>query len=136
VFVALVFVLLAQPKDFFQHLHIEAFAFGLGQNLLLPFIQRLNFFVDVLDALDKRANAIARYSHRVCHVSPRIDAEVRYGCESNRKVNGQWRPQANFSDERLRLVVGFDIGVIARPSSSRLNPISRQACSSVDATLG
>ena len=35
-FVALVFVLLAQPKDFFQHLYIEAFAFGLGENLLLP----------------------------------------------------------------------------------------------------
>jgi hypothetical protein len=46
VFVALVFVLLAQPKDFFQHFRVEAFAFGLGQNLLLPLIQRLYLFVD------------------------------------------------------------------------------------------
>ena len=98
-FVALVFVLLAQPKDFFQHLHIEAFAFGLGQNLLLPFIQRLNFFVDVLDALDKRANAIARYSHRVCHVSPLIDAEIRYGYESKPEVNRAVAPTSEFSDE-------------------------------------
>ncbi len=28
------------------------------------------------------------------------------------RLTGQWRPQANFGDQRLRLVVGSDIGVI------------------------
>ena len=28
------------------------------------------------------------------------------------RLTGQWRPQANFGDERLRLVAGSDIGVI------------------------
>ena len=41
----------------------------------------------MLDALDKRANAIARDSHRVYHVSPLIDAEIRHDRESNREVN-------------------------------------------------
>jgi hypothetical protein len=52
------------------------------------------------------------------------------------RFTGQWRPQANFGDEGLRLIVGSDIGVIWRPSPSRLHPISRQAYSPIDATLG
>jgi len=47
-------------------------------------------------------------------VSPLIGAEARYGCESNREVNQAGYPQANFGDERLRLVAGSHIGVIWR----------------------
>ena len=34
--VALIFVQLAEAKDFFQHLHIEAFALGFCQDFLFP----------------------------------------------------------------------------------------------------
>ena len=89
-FVALVLVLLAQPKDFFQHLHIEAFAFSLGENLLLALIQRLYLFVDVLDALDKRANAIAAIP--TVSVMCRLSLMRTYGMAEKvtERLRGQW----------------------------------------------
>jgi len=52
-FVALVRVLFAQAKDFLQHFHVEALSLGLREYFFLTFIQRLEFFVDVLNALDE-----------------------------------------------------------------------------------
>ena len=65
-FVALVLVLLAQAQDVSEDFHIEALSLGLSEDFLLALIQRLDLFVDVFNALDKRANAIARDSCRSC----------------------------------------------------------------------
>jgi hypothetical protein len=53
VLVALIFVQLAEAKNFFQHLQIKAFAFRSRQDLFFPLVQRLDLFVEVLDALDE-----------------------------------------------------------------------------------
>ena len=66
-FVALVLVLLAKAQDFLQDFHIEALSLGLSEDFLLAFIQRLDLLVDVFNALDKGANAIAGDSCRICH---------------------------------------------------------------------
>jgi hypothetical protein len=69
-FVALVLVLLAQPKDFLEHFDVETLSLGFRENFLLPFIQRLDIFVDALNALDEGANAVAGNSCRICHACP------------------------------------------------------------------
>ena len=58
-FIALVFVLLAQAQDFLEDFHIEALSLGLCEDFLLALIQRLDLFVDAFNALDEGANAIA-----------------------------------------------------------------------------
>src|ERR1700730_14601007 len=57
--VALLRVLLAQPNHFAQDLHVEAVALGLLIDFLLVFVQRLDLFLDPLDALDDGAQLIA-----------------------------------------------------------------------------
>ena len=66
-------------------------------------------------------------SERTVSVMCRLALMRRYGMAAKvtERLTGRWRPQANFGDERLRLVAGSHIGVIWRPSPSRLNPISR-----------
>lgn len=86
-FVALVLILFAQAKDFLQHFYVEALSFGLGKDFLLALIQRLKFFVDVLDALDERQNTITRNSNRVGHAVPLCDGSKGYGGEGCREVN-------------------------------------------------
>jgi hypothetical protein len=41
--------------DFLEHLHVEAVCLGLGEDLLRSIVQRLDLFVDALNALDERA---------------------------------------------------------------------------------
>ena len=82
-FVALILVLFTQAEDFLQHLNVEAFALGLGQNFLLTFIQCLDLFVDVLDPLDMRSPAIPVVSV-MCFL---IDEEIWQGAINYREVN-------------------------------------------------
>jgi len=51
--VALILILLAQTDDLLQHLHIETIAFRFGEDFLLPFVERLNLFLDMLNSLDE-----------------------------------------------------------------------------------
>src|SRR5271166_3889119 len=85
--VALVLVLLAQTKDFLKHFDVEALSLGFREDLLLPFIQRLDLFVDALNALDEGANAVAGDSCRICHAWPSSSGGRRGMGQSNREVN-------------------------------------------------
>ncbi len=87
-FVTLVLVLLSQAKDFFQHFYVEALSLGLGEDFLLALIQRLEFFVDVLNALDERQNTITWNSNCVGHAEPFFDESKGYGGQGCREVNG------------------------------------------------
>src|ERR1700722_12061071 len=60
-------LLLAQAQDFPEDFHIKALTLGLCKDFLLALVQRLDLFVDVFNAIDKGANAIARDSCRVGH---------------------------------------------------------------------
>jgi hypothetical protein len=82
-FVALIFILLAQTKDFLEDLHIEPFPFGLREDFFFPLVKCLDLLIDMLNAFDNRQNAIARNAYRVGHVVPFIGATTRYGSESN-----------------------------------------------------
>src|ERR1700722_15019455 len=86
-FVALVLILFAQAKDFLQHFHVEALSLGLGEDFFLALIQRLKFFVDVLNTLDERQNTITRNSNRVGHAVPLCGGSKGYGGEGCPKVN-------------------------------------------------
>jgi hypothetical protein len=72
-FVALILVLFAQAEDFLEDFDVEAFAFGFGKNLLLPLVQRFEFFLDMLNALDERQYAITRNSNRIVHAAFLLD---------------------------------------------------------------
>src|SRR3984957_4695447 len=86
-FVALVFVLLAQAQDFPEDFHIEALSLGLREDFLFALIQRLDLFVDAFNALDEGANAIAWDSGRVCHACSFVQEGIRCSDESHREVN-------------------------------------------------
>src|SRR5438132_7504 len=53
--VTLLLVLLAQPNDLAQDLHVEAVALGFGIDVLLVLVERLDLLLDPLDALDNRS---------------------------------------------------------------------------------
>ena len=76
-------------------------------------------------------------SERTVSVMCRLALMRRYGMAAKvtERLTGRWRPQANFGDERLRLVAGSHIGVIWRPSPSRLHPISLSRAKPVRASI-
>jgi hypothetical protein len=53
--VTLVLVLLPEPDYLLQDLDVESLALGLGKDVLLLVVHRLEVLVDTLDALDERA---------------------------------------------------------------------------------
>src|SRR3954451_515518 len=60
-------VRLAKLDDLFQHLHVEALALGLREDLLLLLVDLLQLGVELLDALHERTDALARDPNRVGH---------------------------------------------------------------------
>ena len=57
--ISFVLVLLTQADDFLDNFKVEAFALGFLENFLLALVQGLDLFLDVFDALNDGANAIA-----------------------------------------------------------------------------
>ncbi len=47
--VALILILFAQTDDLLQNFHIETIAFRFGEDFLLPFVERLDLFLDMLN---------------------------------------------------------------------------------------
>ena len=65
--VALALVLLAELDDLLQDLDVEAFALGLGEDLLLALVQLGDFLLQLLDPLHKGAHPIAGDPNLVSH---------------------------------------------------------------------
>jgi hypothetical protein len=74
-------------RKILEDFHVEALALGLCEDFLLALIQRRDLFVDVFDALDERANAIARDSCGVRNACSLFQEVIRYSDESHREVN-------------------------------------------------
>src|ERR1700734_391907 len=60
-----------------EDFHIETLSLGLCEELLLALVQRLDLVVDVLNALDERANSIARDSCCVRHACSSFQEVIR-----------------------------------------------------------
>jgi hypothetical protein len=86
-FVALVLVLLAQTKNLLEDFDVEALSLGFREDFLLPFIQRLDLFVDALNALDEGPNALAgdKLPYLSC-VSFLFRREKRYGAKVSERL--------------------------------------------------
>jgi hypothetical protein len=86
-FVSLILILFAQAQNFLQHLYVETLSLGLGEDFFLALVQRLEFFLDLFDALDEGQNAITRDTSRVGHALPHFDGPKGYDGEGCRRVN-------------------------------------------------
>jgi hypothetical protein len=65
-FVALILVLLVEANDFIERLHVEIFVFGLRDNFLPAFFERLGLFLDSLDERRDAGTCASRSVGRAC----------------------------------------------------------------------